>query len=202
MDEKKFGILSHPFSKFRRRDLLKQAGTLSIAGATLGATGTLRPFSGGGTLTTAVWVHGNALIAENPDDIGFIQHRGLGADVYVKMGRSIWFHVPMPTPVIVDATRPKLARVFIFYWITLGGIYQVDLYDGVSKIKEFSGLNLTGDHRTAPEGANTFELGAPQEIRYGLGISILTSFYQCLDGSCPPQLAFSVAAAGADFVIL
>lgn len=60
----------------------------------------------------ASWVHGNALTVENPENLNRVGHFGWGADMQVKPGKSSWFHIALPTPVILSDARSNLNRVF------------------------------------------------------------------------------------------
>lgn len=65
-----------------------------------------------------MWTHGNAFTpAENPNDltdvdaVGWTQvvgkRNGWGAAFRGRAGASVWFHVPIPTPVLVPIYKPS-----------------------------------------------------------------------------------------------
>lgn len=94
----------------------------------------------------ASWIHGNALTVESPENLNHIGHYGWGADMDVKHGKGSWFHVPLPTPVMLSDGRSTLFRVFLLFETEQGSIRGVHLYDGSGKIQEFSGFSLSGQH--------------------------------------------------------
>ena len=79
----------------------------------------------------ASWIHGNALTVENPENLNRVGHFGWGADMDVKHGKSSWFHIALPTPVIVAGARSKLIRVFLMFKSEVGSIRNVHVYDGL-----------------------------------------------------------------------
>jgi hypothetical protein len=59
----------------------------------------------------ASWVHGNAVTVETPGvlDVGYY---GWGGDMAIKPGAISWFHIPIPTPVIVNDVVLSCAASF------------------------------------------------------------------------------------------
>src|SRR2546423_92927 len=121
----------------------------------------------------ASWTHGNALTVESPEKMNSIGHYGWGADMSVKAGQSTWFHIALPTPVIVGDVRSQLQKVFLLFDGQGGRISQVHVYDGSSKVQEFNDLNLNGEHRLTLDGANTFNLATSHTVVWGIGITFL-----------------------------
>ena len=78
----------------------------------------------------ASWVHGNALTVENPENLNRVGHFGWGADMQVKPGKSSWFHIALPTPVILSDARSNLNRVFLMFETEQGSIRNVHVFDG------------------------------------------------------------------------
>jgi hypothetical protein len=149
----------------------------------------------------ASWVHGNALTAESPEHLAQIGHHGWGADVHVKPGRGCWFHIPLPTPVIVDNARVRLQRVFVLFKSDPGAgeIRNLHVYDGAAKPQEFNDLHLSGEHRHGLDCTNWFELTTPHPVEWGIGISF---FFQATIGFAQtPPARLIVASAGADYVV-
>ena len=68
----------------------------------------------------ASWVHGNALTVESPEVLDRVGHAGWGADMRIKPGKASWFHIALPTPVVVGDSQTKLERVFIMFSTTSG----------------------------------------------------------------------------------
>jgi hypothetical protein len=127
---------------------------------------------------SSMWMQGNALTVENPASVAKIDHVGWGTTVYGISGQSSWFHIPVPSPVVLNNRRPSLSEVFLMFDIgpNMGFISNVHLYDGGYPFKQFDGLQRIGNHRTAPDSYNTFALGAPHPIYQALGISFKVHF--------------------------
>ncbi|EON69767.1 hypothetical protein W97_09030 [Coniosporium apollinis CBS 100218] len=147
----------------------------------------------------ASWTHGNALTVESPENLNRVGHQGWGADMSVKAGKSSWFHIALPTPVIVDDVRTKLTKVFLLFSGEGGQIREVHVYDGSSKVQEFKQLFLSGEHRLALDGANTFNLATPHTVVWGIGITFSFTASIGFDSQIPPSRLI-LAAAGGDFV--
>ncbi|KAJ9661771.1 hypothetical protein H2198_001736 [Neophaeococcomyces mojaviensis] len=147
----------------------------------------------------ASWTHGNALTVESPENLNRVGHNGWGADMSVKAGKSSWFHIPVPTPVIVGDVRSQFQKFFLLFSADGGQIREVHIYDGSSKIQEFNGLNLAGEHRLSLDGANTFNLSTPHVVRWGIGITFAFTASIGFDSQIPPSRLI-VASAGADFM--
>ena len=146
----------------------------------------------------ASWIHGNALTVEAPQNLDRVGHYGWGADMAIKPGKDSWFHIPLPTPVIVNDIRSKLNRVFIMFDAVSGSIRNVHVYDGSSKVQEFNGLMLEGEHRLQLDAQNTFNLSTPHTVVWGIGISFY--FIAAVGIDTPiPDARLIVGAAGGDF---
>jgi hypothetical protein len=146
----------------------------------------------------ASWVHGNALTVENPENLNRVGHFGWGADMSVKAGKGSWFHIPLPTPVIVSDVRSTLSRVFLMFETEQGSIRNVHVYDGSFKVQEFNDLQSTGEHRTALDGLNTFNLANPHTVAFGIGISFFFVADIGFDSAIPPSRLI-LATAGGDY---
>ena len=146
----------------------------------------------------ASWVHGNALTVENPENLKRIGHYGWGADMQIAPGKESWFHVPLPTPVIPMNTQSSLVRVFLMFEAEQGSIRNVHIYDGPAKVQEFNDLHLRGNHMSAPDGVNTFNLANPHGMVFGIGISFLFIADIGFDSPIPPS-RLVVASAGGDY---
>ena len=119
----------------------------------------------------------------------------------LQPGKASWFHVALPTPVLV-AERTKLQAVFLLFktGAEMAIIQTVHLYDGSCKLHEFNDLHLQGEHHLPVDEQNTFTRPTPQELRFGVGISFFCVAPNSFgDGVNPSQLI--LASAGADFVI-
>lgn len=180
-----------------RRDLLKYAG-FSAAGlvGTAGPSAAEAPAVQAGTLN-AVWIHGTAFEAEDPEALTGIVRLGWGTVFRGKPGKFTWFHVAVSTPVIVEDVRPTLEKVFVFYKTDGASIRNVHLWDGPGKIRSFDNLMLRGDRSRNLSPANTFALAPPVTVRFSLGISVGVQFAIGFDSPITSEILF--ASAGADF---
>lgn len=145
----------------------------------------------------ASWVHGNALTVENPERLTSIGHFGWGTDLAFAPGQSGFLHVPLPTPVIVGDSRTSIQRLFLLFKSENCEIRAVHVYDGSGKVQELNDLHLSGEHRTALDGQNTFDLSAPHTVAWGMGITFLVQASIGFD--TPITTRFILAAAGGDF---
>ena len=146
--------------------------------------------------TYASWTHGNSLTVESPQKLDRNGHFGWGVDMSVKPGESGWFHISVPTPVIVADVRSQLQKVFLMFNATGGQIHEVHVYDGSTKVQEFKGLNLNGEHRNGLDGSNTFTLATPHTVWWGIGITF--SFTADIASDGPPSRLI-LGSAGGDF---
>ncbi|MBS0122852.1 hypothetical protein KB874_01805 [Aestuariicoccus sp. KMU-90] len=154
----------------------------------------------------AVWVHGNAVVAERPKDLTEEIRIGWGSKFQLRAGTRNWFHVSIPTPVLIDDVRPKLARVFVLFKTSKpesGGVFigstleKLHVYDGHNRVAAITGMR-TGNHANAIDSANTWEFDAPLSIFSGLGLSMEISAAQVGTDTTPQPVEF--ATIGADFV--
>lgn len=164
----------------------------------------------------ASWVHGNAVTLEQevPErgSIFSFRHVGWGIQARIRPGFGGWFHVPIPTPVIVDERRLKLVRAFLLFAIeNRGSLEYLHLYDGQRLVtKRYKGQNqdandllrIRGVHHTELDHLNTFELESPAVAEFGFGLS----FYVNADGYAgggfiddKDAAILTVSAAGGDF---
>jgi hypothetical protein len=146
----------------------------------------------------ASWTHGNAVTAEGPENFARVGHFGWAGDMQFIPGKASWLHIPLPTPVIVDK-RATIQKVFLLYKAEHCEIRAVHVYDGSGKVQELNGLNLSGEHRTALDGQNTFTLAAPHTVLWGMGTSFLAQASIGIDTTIVPRLI--VASAGGDFIV-
>lgn len=146
--------------------------------------------------TAAMRVHGTIVEAEYA--VESVTRKGWGTHFCGRPLTNNWFHIPIPTPVMVDAIRPALVKVFVFYRATYTMITHVHLYDGARPVKMFEGLNLSGDHSVDMDAANSWGITPPLEIAFGLGVSVGVAFLlQDPDSAGLPEILFTTA--GADF---
>ena len=155
------------------------------------------------TAVTAMWVHGNAIVAEHPENLLALDYRGWGPEFQLERGTKSWFHLAIPTPLILDDQRPELVRVFLYFNApeSDGYISEVHVYDGSERLQVFENLFLVGDRRASlMSGYNTFALPSPRVLYRGLGLSFLYQASLCSQEPCPHSY-LSIAAAGGEFIV-
>src|SRR3954470_11297996 len=83
-------------------------------------------------ISQAVWMHGHGLQSENPTfAVGRV---GWGGQIK-QLGSQGWYHLAIPTPVIVTDIRLRLdAAVIQFSGGSQGLIHGVHVYDGNNQI--------------------------------------------------------------------
>ncbi|MFB9394169.1 DUF6623 family protein [Streptomyces coeruleoprunus] len=148
----------------------------------------------------ASWVHGNAVTVESPEVLARQGHFGWGGDMEILPGKSSWFHITVPTPVIVSDVRTKLIKVFVLFRTDphRGRIRNVHVWDGSEKIQEFNDLSSEGEHRTGLDAQNTFSLNQPHTVIFGIGISFKCSAAIGFDTPIGSSRLI-IATAGGDF---
>jgi hypothetical protein len=141
-------------------------------------------------------VHGNIVQPEYPEHIDEMSRKGWGTTFWGKEDTANWFHIPLSLPVALDGQRPKLTKAFVYFHnTTRSPIAAVHIYDGPRLIQAFDGLRLAGDHARAADRANTFNLDRPQDILFGLGISVSVQFPASPEQKPPRWILFTTAGA-------
>jgi len=117
----------------------------------------------------AMWTHGTDLHVEVDANVESIQRFGFFTRVVGKPNTTNWYHVAIPTPVIVDGDRLAFARAML-RMITGGPgavVRDVHVYDGSARIAAHQAVNLSGNLPFAV-------LGVPHEpnVFWGAGTSI------------------------------
>jgi hypothetical protein len=150
----------------------------------------------------ASWVPGYATVAQNmggpplnwegknyTDVNGY--REGFGVTFYLQSDRANWFHIPLPTPVIVEDRRASLSRVMVLFDLPEGAaINSVHVWDGPNRILQSDGLVITGHHAHGLDADNCFDVNRG-DILWGVGISLLIS--------CARDSNVFIASAGGDF---
>ncbi len=67
------------------------------------------------TPVTAMWIHGNAVVVEHPEHLIVLDRRGWGTECQLQRGTKSWFHIAIPTPIIINDQRLHLVRAFLFF---------------------------------------------------------------------------------------
>ncbi|WP_348623022.1 DUF6623 family protein [Paenibacillus peoriae] len=145
---------------------------------------------------TAMWTHGNSVVPETPEGLTQFTRFGFGTQIQTKTGTNHWFHVPIPTPVLIGGYQPKLKRVFILGNSSVSScIRMVHLYDGVNKVRE-QAVYICGN-KLAIRPENTITVGT---VGTALGLSIFTGLSISMfieAGTFPKDFFFS--AFGSDW---
>jgi hypothetical protein len=141
-------------------------------------------------------VHGNIVQPEYPEHIDEVSRKGWGTTFWGKEDTTNWFHIPLSLPVMLDGQKPRLTKAFVYFHNTSRSpITAVHLYDGPRTIMAWDDLRLSGDHGRASDRANTFLLDAPQELNFGLGISVCVQFPSSPEQKPPRWVLFTTAGA-------
>lgn len=121
---------------------------------------------------TASWVHGNAVVAQSSDLFSFEKY-GWGTQIVMRPGQSCWFHIPVPTPEILDGARMQLIRAFIqLRFEGPGGILdELHLWDGDRRVATDTDLKAAIDADVKLPGCRTFEFYQPWVCQFGVGLS-------------------------------
>jgi len=145
------------------------------------------------------WVHGYAAVPEwmgpdvlqsaedatRPDPSGIPEQdfvpafsevngwrRAWGACFSLVPGRDNWFHIAIPTPVIVEDRRAGLDRVMALFRIDAGQLRRVLVFDGPNVILDRGGLAIAGDHtHDLVDDSNVFHVDH-DNINFGVGFSL------------------------------
>jgi hypothetical protein len=121
--------------------------------------------------------------------------RADGAYIIGVPGGNHWFHFPTTTPVILDNIRARLISIFVLYNAVAARITNLHLYDGPRSVKQFDGLDLSGNHGGDIDPTNQWHAEPPLELRFSLGVSVRVEFANA--GPEQPRIAFHTV--GADF---
>ncbi|HZM76405.1 MAG TPA: DUF6623 family protein [Candidatus Limnocylindrales bacterium] len=139
-------------------------------------------------ISQAMWVHGHSLQCENPAlTVGRIGFGGL----IRGPGSQSWYHLAIPTTVIVTDIRQRVDAAMLFFSSGgQGSIRNVHVWDGNVRIAAFDNLNLTGN-----QVFSRHVLPARPSVNWGIGIS----FFAVL-GADPASAWIDVHSGGVDFV--
>jgi|1186.fasta_scaffold197630_1 hypothetical protein len=139
-------------------------------------------------ISQAMWIHGHGLQSENPTfAVGRV---GWGGQIK-QLGSQGWYHLAIPTPVIVTDIRLRLdAAVIQFSGGSQGLIQGVHVYDGNNQIARQDNLTLHGVDQI-------FRIALPNlpPVQWGVGISMLIAL-----GADPANAWLEIHSCGADFV--
>jgi hypothetical protein len=140
----------------------------------------------------ASWIHGHSMQIEYPDRIASERRTGFSINVEGKSGTSNWFHLAIPTPVIIDDVRMRAESVMLRFKTGSVDAFvrDVHVYDGDRLIAAHNNVNLSKDNLFV-----RFVVPDTPEVQWGLGISLGVGF-----GVEPMNHHIEVFTAGCDFV--
>src|SRR5512144_3037752 len=134
-----------------------------------------------------MWVHGHSAVIElnnrgraASEDINNIQWSALLGErvgwgvIYRGQDNSnYWFHLAIPTPVIMNDRRARLIRAMVLYTTDPQlQLRSVHVWDGPNRIFTRDGLSVGGANLTLVDNVTSFAL-PNQEVFCGIGISLL-----------------------------
>jgi hypothetical protein len=146
----------------------------------------------------ASWIHGNALTVESPQNLSGIVHFGWGTDMRMPPDQASWFHIPIPTPVIVADKRTQVQTFFLLFQSEKGRLTNIHIWDGSFQVQQFNNLDASGERRFELDGKNTVHLAHPYTVLFGMGLSFRYEARLSL-GQPADSAHLVVAAAGGDF---
>lgn len=182
-----------------RLSVLQRAVEATMAFVALSLTGTTWKVDAG-PVREAAWIHGTAVKPERRGDLSNAHVFGYGARFHAEWGKRLWFHAQIPTPAVIDETRPVCAKVFLMFQTKQAKLEALHVYDGAHKVASFDDLVSEGDHSLALDAANARLLFPCPTIHSGLGLSALFRFGTGLKSPGDPTNPWVYfSAAGADF---
>lgn len=165
------------------------------------------------------WVHGNIVRVGDVVAGSLLQVNNVGYSDIVGLSKgwgtifrgrdasSIWFNIPIPTPVILPkpnesdrGIRLSLSKVFVFYGIGRGAnILQVQLWDGTNGPLRInppfpanpSDTLLAALIRGEVRNLNAWDINPRRAMQFGLGVSVQVNFIE--------ETEITFGPAGADF---
>jgi peptidoglycan hydrolase-like protein with peptidoglycan-binding domain len=145
------------------------------------------------SIAQAQWVHGTDINIEFPERLESVRRAGFYTYLHGKNDTENWFHFAVPTPVIVDGQRLRIARAMLRCRThsTNAIIRHVHIYDGYSRIAAHNDVNLTGNQWFAK-----FGVAHKPRVFWGLGISVGVRF----EGGTAAQRRMDFVSAGFDLI--
>ena len=145
------------------------------------------------SIAQAPWIHGTNINIEYPDRLQGIRRAGFYTYLYGKENTDNWFHFAIPSPVIVEGKRLRIARAMIRCrtFSDKAVIRHVHIYDGYSRIATHNDVNLSGAQWFAK-----FGVAHKPYIYWGLGISLGVHF----DSGTTNERRMDFVSAGIDLI--
>ena len=143
-------------------------------------------------ISQAMWTHGHSI---QPEDPALAVGRVGWAGQIKHLSSGGWYHISIPTSVIVTDIRLRVDAVLIsFSSGTQGVIQSVHVYDGRTKIATKDNVAASGINRLTRFPVRD-AAGDPSLVNFGIGISMFVTI-----GANPQQAWVEISAAGADLV--
>lgn len=184
-------VLAHPTD---RRQMLKLSGMGVLGGVATGAlTAGKAQADAAIKIPHAMWIEAYTLQVEYPDRIASERRTGFSINIEGKPSTTNWFHIAIPTPLIVDDVRLVIDSVMLRFktYSVDAWVRDIHVYDGDIMIAAHNGVNLKNDHLF-----ERFVVPDTPPVFNGIGISIGVSF-----GVEPMSHHMEFFSAGADFVL-
>jgi hypothetical protein len=139
-------------------------------------------------ISQAMWTHGHSLQNEDPSlTVGRIGWAGQ----IRHPGTQGWYHLAIPTPVIVTDIRLRIDAAMVFFSSgSQGSIHSFHVWDGNTRLANFDNLNLTGTAQFS-----RFTVAGQPAVKWGIGISILAVL-----GTDPANAWIDIHSGGVDFI--
>jgi hypothetical protein len=145
------------------------------------------------------WTGGNSLVIGNPEYVEKERHYAWGTLIGVTPLQGCWFHIHIPTPVILKDDRAKVQKFYLLFHCRddmPSSIRSVHIWDAGTLVQKFDGLDLKGDYGSHIDASNTFTLTDPHEVSFVMSISF---YFQGGNKSGAERILLTVSGAGADF---
>lgn len=141
-------------------------------------------------LAHAMWIHGHSIRVEYPDRMDATMRKGYYIRLDGRANTTNWFHVAIPTPVIVEGNRLQIDSVMLRFRVAGATVTAVHVYDGENKIASHDGLSLNPNDWAFER----FDVPDKPEVFWGLGMSFKVNF------SSGSSRRIEVSSAGGDFL--
>jgi hypothetical protein len=143
-------------------------------------------------ISQAMWTHGHSI---QPEDPALAVGRVGWAGQMKHLNSGGWYHISIPTSVIVTDIRLRVDAVLIsFSSGTQGVIQRVHVYDGRTKIASNDNVAVSGVNQLTRLPVRD-AASDPPLVNFGIGISMFVTI-----GANPQQAWVEIFAAGADLV--
>jgi hypothetical protein len=135
-------------------------------------------------------IHGTSAKVQDSNTVSGMGYYGWGLEFVAGSGQLTWVHIAVPTA--MSATFATFIRIY-FGSGPNAPITQVHVWNGPTKVKQFSNLKLSGAQQY-----KELDLGGPIHFEAGMGISIGVSGLNDPDSTAASR-KFTLSGAGAFF---